>query len=68
MFNPGKTLDENLIAFRNACNAIDPACAEILFANLSTLRVAGAERNARQAFNGAIKRALEALPDKEESE
>jgi len=65
MFDPDKSLDENLIAFRAACDAIDPDCAKILFDNLSTLRTAGAERNARQAFNGRIKLAVEALPDPE---
>lgn len=62
MFDSDKSLDENLMAFRTACDAIDPECAKILFDNLSALR-SGADRDARQTFNAAVKSALEALPD-----
>ena len=63
MFHPDKSLDENLVAFRAACDALDPECAGILFENLATLRVAGSDRNARTAFNTSVKLALETLPD-----
>jgi len=63
MFDPDKSLDENLVAFRAACDALDPECAGILFDNLATLRAAGSDRNARTAFNASVKLALEALPD-----
>lgn len=65
MFYPNKSLDENLVAFRVACDALDPECAGILFDNLATLRAAGSDRNARTEFNAAVKLALEALPDAE---
>lgn len=63
MFHADRSLDENLVAFRAACDALDPECAGILFNNLATLRAAGADRNARTAFNTSVKLALEALPD-----
>jgi len=63
MFDPDKSLDENLVAFRAACDALDPECAGILFDNLAALRTAGADRNARTVFNASVKLALEALPD-----
>ena len=63
MFDPDKSLDENLVAFRAACDVLDPECAGILFDNLATLRAAGSDRNARTAFNTSVKLALEALPD-----
>jgi hypothetical protein len=62
MFDASKSLDENLVAFRAACDAIDPECAQILFDNLAILRSSGADRTARQTFNAAVKSALEALP------
>ncbi len=63
MFDPDNSLDENLVAFRAACDALDPECAGILFDNLAKLRAAGSDRNARTAFNASVKLALEALPD-----
>lgn len=63
MFDPAKSLDENLVVFRAACDALDQECAGILFDNLGTLRAAGSDRNARTRFNTAVKLALEALPD-----
>ena len=63
MFHPDKSLDENLVAFRAACDALDPECAGILFDNLAKLRAAGSDRTARTAFNTSVKLALEALPN-----
>ncbi|MGC6399487.1 hypothetical protein ACNI3Q_02780 [Sphingomonas sp. FW199] len=63
MFDANKSLDDNLAAFRAECEKLDADCAKILFDNIDVLRLKGADRDARSAFNAKVKAALEALPD-----
>lgn len=63
-FDSNKTFQENLLIFRNACEAIDEECTKILFDNLETLTRSG-DRASRTAFNSSVKAAIEALPDSE---
>lgn len=67
MFDPSKSLDDNLLAFKAPCEEIDAECAKILFDNIEILRKHGPDRDARGTFNANVKKALGALPsDKEE--
>jgi hypothetical protein len=68
MFNAQKSFEENLAAFRAACELIDTDCAKILFDNIAILIKNGADRDARTLFNTEVKKALDALPAKEDSE
>lgn len=61
MFDVQKSFDENLAAFRAACEALDPECAKILFDNIGILITHGAERDARSQFNTRVKAALDAM-------
>lgn len=61
MFNAQKSFDENLAAFKTACEALDAECAKILFDNIDILIVHGADREARTQFNAKVNAALEAL-------
>jgi len=68
MFDAGKSFEDNLAAFKAACEAIDSDCAKILFDNIGILIKHGADRNARSEFNRKVKSALEALPQSEKAE
>ena len=63
MFDANMSLDDNLAAFRVECEKLDADCAKILFDNIYVLKLKGADRDARSAFNEKVKLALEALPD-----
>jgi hypothetical protein len=65
VFDPSKSLDDNLLAFKAACEEIDADCAKILFDNLEILKKNGPDRDARGVFNANVKKALAALPDEE---
>ena len=65
MFDPSKSLEENLLAFKAACEKIDADCAKILFDNLDILKKYGADRQARFQFDARVKTALEGFPDDE---
>ena len=67
MFDPSKSLEENLLAFKAACESIDAACSDILFDNLDILKEHGSDRDARSTFNARVKKAVEGLPDEEEA-
>ena len=67
MFDPSKSLEDNLLAFKAACENIDADCAKILFDNFEILKKRGPDRDARTIFNSRVKKALGALPDEEES-
>lgn len=65
-FNSNKTLEENLLIFREACKEIDEECTNILFDNIDKLQHTGdqtKDRAARLAFNADVKTAVDALPD-----
>lgn len=68
MFDAQKSFEENLAAFKAACEGIDADCAKILFDNIAILIKNGADRDARTLFNAKVKNALEALPAKEAAE
>lgn len=68
MFDAQKSFDDNLAAFKTACEAIDPDCAKILFDNIGLLIKHGADRDARTLFNTEVKAALDALPAAEKAE
>lgn len=68
MFDPSKSLDENLLAFKAACEEIDADCAKILFDNIDILKKYGPDRDARGTFNAIVKKALAALPADEEEQ
>ncbi|WP_215764653.1 hypothetical protein [Gluconobacter sp. P1D12_c] len=68
MFDAQKSFEENLEAFKAACEGIDADCAKILFDNIAILIKHGADRDARTLFNKEVKKALDALPTKEEAE
>lgn len=62
-FDPEKSFDENVAAFKEYCATIDPECAEILFDELDTLMGDGDANTARKRrsdFNAAAINALEA--------
>ena len=65
MFDPSKSLEDNLLAFKAACEKIDLDCAKILFDNLDILKKHGADRQARFQFNARVKKAVGELPDDE---
>ena len=67
MFDPSKSLEDNLLAFKAACENIDAECAKILFDNFDILKKRGPDRDARAIFNASVKKALEALLDEEKS-
>jgi len=67
MFEAQKSFEENLEAFKAACEMIDADCAKILFDNIVILIKHGADRDARTLFNTAVKKALDALPAKDET-
>lgn len=65
-FDPDKSFDENVAAFQAHVTAIDPECAEILFAELDALLGDGDStpakvRARRTDFNAAVLVELEAL-------
>ena len=66
MFDPSKSLEDNLLAFKAACENIDAECAKILFDNFDILKKRGPDRDARAIFNASVKKALDALPDQDE--
>lgn len=68
MFDAQKSFEENLAAFKAACGGIDADCAKILFDHIAILIRHGADRDARTLFNTEVKKALDALPAKEEAE
>ncbi|WP_313198122.1 hypothetical protein [Rhizobium sp.] len=68
MFDAKKSFEENLAAYKAACEGIDADCAKILFDNIAVLLEHGADRDARTLFNTEVKKALEALPVVEEAE
>ena len=68
MFDSQKSFEENLAAFKAACEGIDADCAKILFDNITILIKHGSDRDARTLFNTEVKKALDALPAKEEAE
>lgn len=68
MFDTQKSFEDNLAAFKTACEAIDPDCAKILFDNIGLLIKHGADRDVRTAFNENVKAALDALPIAEKAE
>lgn len=61
MFEAQKSFDENLVAFKTACEALDAECAKILFDNIDILITRGADRDARSQFNAKVNAALDAL-------
>ena len=64
-FDPNKTLDEHLAAFRTHLEAIDPECAKLFFDNQEKLLGDGnpsRARTNRAAFNLAVLARLKALP------
>lgn len=62
MFEAQNSFDENLAAFKTACDALDPECAKILFDNIDILIKHRADRDARTQFNTKVKAALDAMP------
>lgn len=68
MFDAHKSFEDNLAAFKAACEAIDSDCAKILFDNIDILIEHGADRSARTIFNANVKAALDALPKAEEAQ
>lgn len=68
MFDAQKSFEQNLAAFKAACEGIDADCAKILFNNIAILIKHGADRDARTLFNTEVKKALNALPAEEEAE
>ena len=65
-FDSNKSLEENLLIFREACKKLDEECTNILFDNIDKLQHTGdqiKDRAARLAFNASVKTAVEALPD-----
>lgn len=68
MFDAQKSFEDNLAAFRSACEAIDADCAKILFDNIDLLIKNGADRDTRTVFNEKVKAALTELPLPEKAE
>jgi hypothetical protein len=69
-FDPQKSFDENVAAFKAHVEQLDPECAAILFSNLDTLTGDGnpdRARPRRTSFNTAVAAALDALPDEDAS-
>lgn len=63
-FDPDKSFDENVAAFRAHVEVRDPECARILFDNLDTLTGDGDPSRARQRraqFNATVAQVLDAL-------
>lgn len=67
MFDVQKSFDENLAAFKTACEELDADCAQILFDNIAILITHGADRDARTQFNAKVNAALDALPTAEQA-
>jgi hypothetical protein len=63
-FNPDKSFEENVAAFKAYISSLDPHCAEILFEHLNVL-VGDADpsksRVRREQFNSEVAHALDAL-------
>lgn len=65
-FDPHKSFDGNLEAFKAHASELDPECAAVLFDKLSVLvgdGDAARARARRTEFNATVIEALEALPD-----
>lgn len=62
VFDAQKSFDENLAAFKAACEALDADCAKILFDNIDILIARGADRDARSQFNAKVNAALDTMP------
>lgn len=68
MFDAQKSFDENIAAFKKACEELDAECAKILFDNIEILIAHGADRDARTRFNAKVNAALDALPTAEQAQ
>lgn len=68
MFDAQKSFEDNLTAFKTACEKIDADCAKILFDHIGLLIEHGADRDTRTMFNSKVKTALSALPLKDSAE
>ncbi|QHP67446.1 hypothetical protein EI171_08395 [Bradyrhizobium sp. LCT2] len=67
-FDPVKSFDENVAAFKAHVEQLDPECAAIFFSTLETLTGDGnpdRARARRTSFNTAVAAALDALPDED---
>lgn len=68
MLDAQRSFEDNLAAFKTACEGIDADCAKILFDNIGILIKHGADRDARTLFNSKVKAALDVLPAKGKGE
>ncbi|KYK44769.1 hypothetical protein A1D31_35925 [Bradyrhizobium liaoningense] len=69
-FDPQKSFDDNVAAFKAHVEQLDPECADILFRHLNTLvgdSDPGRARLRRTEFNAAVASALDALPDEDDA-